>query len=127
MLQAANNAYARASRSALSPREAEAAVLLKAAGRLQAFRGTEITSSIALNEALVFNQRVWTVFASAVADPANPIPDELRRNVTGIALFVFRTIIDTMIEPNARKIETLVRMNHQIAAGLQGDPGPAAA
>lgn len=127
MLQAATNAYARASRSALSPREAEAAVLLKAAGRLQAFRGTEITSTAALNEALVFNQRVWTVLASAVADPANPLPDEIRQNVTGIALFVFRTIIETMIEPTARKIETLVTMNHQLAAGLQGDPGPVAA
>ena len=123
----AANAYAKTSRSALSSREAEAAVLLKAAGRLQAFKDTEVTSTAALNEALVFNQRVWTIFASAVADPTNPIPDDLRRNVLGIAMFVFRTIVDTMVEPSARKLDTLVRLNHQLAAGLQGDPGPAAA
>ena len=126
MFQAAN-AYAKVSRSALTPREAEAAVLIKAAGRLQSFRAQEVSSSAALNEALMFNQRVWTVLASAVADPANPLPDEIRSGVTRLAVFVFRTILDAMIEPTARKLDTLVSLNHQLAAGLQGDPGPKAA
>lgn len=125
MMHAAN-AYAKTSRSALSPREAEAAVLMKAAGKLQALNGATLASSSALNEALVFNQRVWTLLASAVADPANPLPDDIRRNVTGIAVFVFRTILDAMIEPTARKLDALISLNHQLAAGLQGNPGPAA-
>lgn len=125
MMHAAN-AYAKTSRSVLTPREAEAAVLMKAAGKLQAFQGESISSSMALNEALVFNQRVWTVLASAVSDPTNPLPDDLRRNVTGIAVFVFRTILDAMIEPTARKIESLISLNHQLAAGLQGNPGTGA-
>ncbi len=74
MMNAAH-AYARTSQTGLSPREAEAAVLIKAASRLQACRNEELTSSTGLNEALMFNQRVWTVLASAVADPANPLPD----------------------------------------------------
>ncbi|GJE28824.1 flagellar biosynthesis regulator FlaF [Methylobacterium organophilum] len=123
----AANAYAKVSRSALSPREAEAAVLLKAAGRLQALQGNVEPGSVALNEALIFNQKVWTVLASAVADPANPLPDDLRQNVSNLAVYVFRTIIDAMIEPSARKLETLVTLNHHLAAGLQGDPGPVAA
>ncbi len=126
MMNAAS-AYARASQAALSPREAEAAVLIKAAGRIQAFRNGEVTSSAGLNEALVFNQRVWTVLASAVADPANPLPDDIRENVTKIALFVFRTIVDAMIEPTAKKLDALVSLNHHLAAGLQGNPGPGAA
>ena len=123
----AANAYAKVSRSALTPREAEAAVLLKAAGRLQAFSGPELAGSSALNEALMFNQRVWMILASAVADPANPLPDELRRSVTGIAVFVFRTILDAMIAPTRAKLDALISLNHQLAAGLQGNPGPAAA
>ncbi|MCE4222420.1 flagellar biosynthesis regulator FlaF [Methylobacterium sp. C25] len=126
MMQGAN-AYARVARSALTPREAEAAVLLKAAGRLQAFTTGEVMGSAALNEALMFNQRVWTILAGAVADPANPLPDDIRQNVTNIAVFVFRTIIDAMIEPAAHKLEALVSLNNHLAAGLQGSPTPSAA
>ncbi|GLS45793.1 hypothetical protein GCM10007884_37840 [Methylobacterium brachythecii] len=121
------NAYAKVARSALTPREAEAAVLLKAAGRLQAFTTGEVTGSTELNEALMFNQRVWTILAGAVADPANPLPDDIRQNVTNIAIFVFRTIIDAMIEPAAHKLEALVSLNNHLAAGLQGSPTPSAA
>jgi len=119
------SAYAKVSRSALSPREAEAAVLIKAAGKLNALRDGTFDSPAALNEALMFNQRVWTLLAGAVADPANPLPDDLRRSVTELAVFVFRSIIDTMITPTSKKIEMLVSLNHHLAAGLQGDPGPA--
>ena len=126
MMNAAS-AYAKVSQAALSPREAEAAVLIKAARRIQAFRSEDVTSSIGLNEALMFNQRVWTILSSAVADSANPLPDDLRRNVTGIAVFVFRTIIDAMVAPSAKKLDALISLNHQLAAGLQGNPGPAAA
>ena len=126
MMNAAS-AYAKVSRTALTPREAEAAVLIKAARGIQAFRSEDVTSSAALNDALMFNQKVWTLLASAVADPANPLPDEIRRNVTGIAVFVFRTILDAMIAPSARKLDALISLNHQLAAGLQGNPGPAAA
>lgn len=126
MMNAAH-AYARTSQTGLSPREAEAAVLIKAASRLQACRNEELTSSTGLNEALMFNQRVWTVLASAVADPANPLPDDIRQNVTKIAMFVFRTIVDAMIDPTARKLDALVSLNHQLAAGLQGNPGPGVA
>jgi flagellar protein FlaF len=125
MMQGAN-AYAKVARSALSPREAEAAVLLKAAGRLQAFSGQDLANSTGLNEALVFNQKVWTILAGAVADPANPLPDEIRQNVTNIALYVFRTIIDAMIAPSAAKLEALISLNHHLAAGLQGSPVPSA-
>lgn len=118
------NAYAKVSRSALTPREAEAAVLMKAVGKLRALSDDPAASPAALNEALVFNQTVWTLLAGAVADPANPLPDELRANVTSLAVFVFRTIVDTMIAPTRKKIETLITLNHHLAAGLQGDPGP---
>lgn len=124
MMNAAS-AYAKVAHAALTPREAEAAVLIKAANRIQAFR-SEAASSTGLNDALMFNQRVWTLLATAVADPANPLPDDIRRNVTSIAVFVFRTILDAMIAPTTRKLDALISLNHQLAAGLQGNPGPGA-
>lgn len=43
-----------------------------------------------------------------------------------LSAYVFHTILDTMIEPTAQKIESLVSLNNHIAAGLQGDAGPGA-
>ncbi|MEH3118093.1 MAG: flagellar biosynthesis regulator FlaF [Methylorubrum populi] len=121
----AANAYAKVSRVALSPREAEAAVLLKAAGRLQAL-GTDLTPGTALNEALTFNQRVWTILASAATEANSPLPVEVRNGMAQLSAYVFHTILDTMIEPTVQKVESLVALNNHIAAGLQGDAGPGA-
>ena len=55
----AANAYAKTSHSALSPREAESAVLLKAAQKLiGASQGLASGDAGRINEALSFNQRV---------------------------------------------------------------------
>lgn len=124
-MQYAANAYARVSQAALLPREAEAAVLRKAAGRLQALGG-DLETGPALNEALTFNQRVWTILASAATEPGSPLPDDIRIGMTQLSAFVFRTIVDAMIEPTPQKIESLVTLNNHLAAGLQGDPGPGA-
>ncbi|BAU90339.1 flagellar FlaF family protein [Methylorubrum populi] len=124
-MQYAANAYAKVARVALSPREAEAAVLLKAAGRLQAL-GSQVETGPALNEALNFNQRVWTILASAATEPSSPLPVEVRNGMAQLSTYVFHTIMDTMIEPTTAKIEALVSLNNHIAAGLQGDAGPGA-
>jgi flagellar protein FlaF len=125
IMQYAANAYAKVARVALSPREAEAAVLLKAAGRLQAL-GSQVEMGPALNEALTFNQRVWTILASAATEPSSPLPVEVRNGMAQLSAYVFHTIVDTMIEPTPEKIESLVSLNNHIAAGLQGDAGPGA-
>ena len=124
-MQYAANAYAKVARVALSPREAEAAVLLKAAGRLRAL-GTQVETGPALNDALTFNQRVWTILASAATEPGSPLPVEVRNGMAQLLAYVVHTIVDTMIEPTAAKIESLVSLNNHIAAGLQGDAGPGA-
>ncbi|MEE7456357.1 flagellar protein FlaF [Methylorubrum populi] len=124
-MQYAANAYVRVSQVALTPREAEAAVLRKAAGRLQAL-GADVATGPALNEALTFNQRVWTILASAATEPSSPLPLEVRTGMAQLSAFVFRTILDAMIEPTPQKIASLVSLNNHIAAGLQGDPGPGA-
>ncbi|HEX8416055.1 MAG TPA: flagellar biosynthesis regulator FlaF [Methylobacterium sp.] len=122
MMHAAH-AYARTSQSVLTPREAEAAVLLKAANRLQAVRGDWPNQAALLNDALNFNQRVWTVISGAAVEASNPIPDALKQSVGSLAVFVFRTTLDAMIEPTPQKLDALISINHNLAAGLQGNPG----
>jgi flagellar biosynthesis activator protein FlaF len=117
MMHAAN-AYARTSQSAISPREAEAAVLMKAARQLQAVQDDWTNQASALAAALNFNQKVWTVIAGAATDPASPLPDEIKTNVADLAVFVFRRVIDTMVDPRPEKLAALISINHHLAAGL---------
>ena len=113
------NAYAKVARVALPPREAEAAVLLKAAGKLQAL-GPEVGIGSALNEALVFNQKVWTILATSATDPANQLPEDVKQGVANLAVFVFRQMIETMADPAPEKLTPIITINLNLAAGLAG-------
>ncbi|MDB5645227.1 flagellar biosynthesis regulator FlaF [Methylobacterium sp.] len=113
------SAYARVSQSALSPREAEAAVLVKAAGRLQAIQADWANQAPALNEALNFNQKVWTIIAGAATAPESPLPVEIKTSIAELSTFVFKRMIDTLIEPSAEKLTALISINQNIAAGLR--------
>jgi flagellar protein FlaF len=120
----AANAYARTSRSALTPREAESAVLLKAAQQLiGASHGLAAGDTKRLNEALSFNQRVWTILASEATADENTLPADIKQGIGNLGVFVLRSCVDTMIEPTPEKIANLVQINNEIAAGLQGNPG----
>jgi flagellar biosynthesis activator protein FlaF len=117
MMQAAN-AYARTSRSVLSPREAEAAVLIKAAQQMQAVKDDWANQVSGLQRALNFNQKVWTILATAATEPGSPLPQDIQQNITGLAIFVFRRMLDTMVEPSADKLSALISINQNLAAGL---------
>jgi flagellar protein FlaF len=118
------NAYARTAHSALTPREAESALLLKAAQRLiGASQGLAAGETRPLNEALSYNQRVWTLLSAEATADQNPLPAEVKQGVGRLGVFVLRTCVDAMIAPTPEKIATLVSINNHIAAGLQGSPG----
>ncbi|MBX9932415.1 MAG: flagellar biosynthesis regulator FlaF [Methylobacterium sp.] len=113
------NAYARVSQTALTPREAEAAVLTKAASRLQAIQGDWANLSGGLNEALNFNQKVWTILAGAATAPESALPADIKESIARLSVFVFRRMIDVLVEPQAEKLSALININHQLAAGLR--------
>ena len=117
----AASAYAKAAHSALTPREAEAAVLIKAATRLQAVQDNWSEAAPALNEALTFNQKVWTLIAGAATASDSPLPDAMKSSVANLALFVFRRTLDTMVQPQLDKLSALIRINRELAAGLRGN------
>lgn len=118
------NAYARTAHSALTPREAESALLLKAAQRLiGASQGLPAGETRPLNEALSYNQRVWTLLSAEATADENPLPADVKQGVGRLGVYVLRTCVDAMIAPTPEKIATLVSINNHIAAGLQGNPG----
>ena len=119
------DAYKSVENSTLSGRDLEASVLDKAALRLQEVK-TNWSSpdrNALLDEALKYNQRVWTFFQAEVSMPENPLPPEIKQNILTLSVFVDRRIFDVMAYPEVGKLDILININRNLAAGLRGDPG----
>ena len=108
-----------------SPRELEAAVLLKAASRLQAVRDDWTGRRAELDDALTFNRKLWTVLATSATEAENPLPGAIKQNIANLAVFVFNRTVSIMAEPQPEKLDVLIRINREIAAGLRAQPQPA--
>jgi flagellar protein FlaF len=73
-----------------------------------------------MHAALLFNRRLWTIFMSAVESDDNPQPVEIRQNIRNIALFVMQRTIELQTNPSPEKMQSLIDINSNIAAGLAG-------
>ena len=119
-MQNAASAYARVSQTALSPREAEAAVLMKAARLLQTAKDEWGAEGAGLADALGFNRKVWTVLSTAATEAGSGLPPELRRGMEHLGAFVITRTIAALVEPAPEKVDPLIAINREVAAGLRG-------
>lgn len=117
-----HDAYASASKIApRDPREFEATILTRAAGQLQRIRDNWTNeTSAALYDALLYNRRIWTVFASSAAENEHPLPREIKQNIANLAVFIFKRTseIEAGSEPQPQLLDSLIMINREIAAGL---------
>jgi flagellar protein FlbT len=116
----AGNAYARAAIEAAPPREREASLLLQAAGKLQAVHDSWRDKPAGLNDALLFNRRLWTVFLDAVTSEGNKLPQEVRDNIRRLGTFVLAETFSLMTKPKPDHLTSIIKINRGIAAGLRG-------
>ncbi|MDZ4382353.1 MAG: flagellar biosynthesis regulator FlaF [Parvibaculum sp.] len=118
----AHEAYASASRNApKDPREFEATILTRSAGQLQRIRDNWDSEKMdTLHDALTYNRRIWTVFASSAAEKEHPLPREIKQNIANLAVFIFKRTaeIEASREPEPKLLDTLIMINREIAAGL---------
>ncbi len=114
-------AYQKTAKVVESSRERESALLMRAAASLQKVKDDwPNTTAEEMNAALNFNRKLWTIFMSSVTKETSPLPTEIRQNIANLGLFVMNQTREMVLEPEARKLEVLVRLNRQIAAGLRG-------
>jgi len=104
----------------LTGRELEAAVLAKAAQKLTLCQNNWEASDREenLKEALRYNQQVWTVFQTELANPENPLPKKLREDLLSLSAFIDKRIFDIMSFPTPEKLSAIININLNIAAGL---------
>jgi flagellar protein FlaF len=116
----AAQAYARTSQATSSPREIEAQALLKAARQLQEVQSNWAGPGKAMESALLFNRRLWSIFMSAAQTDENPQPIEIRQNIANIGVFVMKQTVDMQLSPDPAKLKSLIDINRNLAAGLSG-------
>ncbi|AMN43318.1 flagellar biosynthesis regulator FlaF [Rhodoplanes sp. Z2-YC6860] len=122
-MRSAAQAYKNVSRQTSSPRELEASLLLQAAARLQAVQenwDSDNGARAKLDDALLYNRKLWSVFVGDMADASHPMPRELRQNFLNIGLFVMNHTVTVMSNPQPERLGSLININREIAAGLLG-------
>lgn len=112
-------AYARTAQATVSPRELEAHLLMKAATKLQAIREDWSKADTELAGALLYNRKLWIIFVTSVTEGQNQLPAELRQNIANLGVFVFNRTIEVEREPTPDKLNALIEINRNLAAGLR--------
>lgn len=103
------------------PREVEAWALTEAARRIVA-ASRDGANQAGLRDALMLNQRLWTIFQVSVAETDCPLPDDLRRNIFSLSVIVDRQTTARLVDLDSAKLDILLDINRQVAAGLRERP-----
>ena len=105
-------------------RELEARVLLKAAKAMQELqKNWDAHKQEDLDDVLTYNRQIWLMFVDTALEDENPDrPNDLRNNIANLGLFIFNHIIEILAEPKKEKLDVLIEINREIAAGLMSAP-----
>ena len=122
MLQNALKSYQSVDKETMSGRETEARVLTQAALKLVECQNNWDAAGLKqrLDDALKYNQRIWSIFQVEMLKSENPLPDQIKNNILMLSRFIDKRIFDTMAFPEKQKLTILIKINQNIAAGLRG-------
>jgi flagellar biosynthesis activator protein FlaF len=115
----ASRAYAKTAKEVAGPRNLEAGLLLQAAAKLQAVHDSWKEGPSGLDEALLYNRRLWTVFLDSVIKDENRLTKPLRENLKTLGAFVMCETFSLMTKPRQKHLTNLIKINRRIAAGLR--------
>lgn len=117
----ASNAYG-AVDSETDQRSLEARLLLKAALKLETLAtrltGGEKVHREEIGDIFDYNQKLWQVFVNETINEDHALPQELKNNIASLGIFVFKRTLDVLADTQPQKIQVLVNINRNIAAGL---------
>ncbi len=116
--------YRTVHKTTASGRELEASVLSQAASKLRNCqdRWDAEDRELMLDEALKYNQKIWSIFQSELAKEDNPMPKKLRVDLLALSAFMDRRSFEVMASPAPEKLSIMININMNIVAGLRGSP-----
>lgn len=117
--------YQSVQKETMSGRELEAHVLQKAVVILKDCQDKwgESGQFERLDDALRFNQRLWTFFQSELTEEGSQVPKALRQDLLNLSIFIDKRTFDIMAYPEKEKLDILININRNIAEGLAGSQG----
>jgi len=71
-------------------------------------------------DAVRLNWRLWTIIQAEQADPDCQTPRGIREGLLNLSNFVDKRSVDLLAAPTPEKLEVLININRNIAAGLLG-------
>ena len=106
-----------------NPTYTEAWALVEAARRmalpLEFGNIEEEASRNKLRNALRLNWRLWTIFQTELSlEDEGPVPIEVRESMLNLCNFVDKHTVETINDPTAERVATLIEINRNIANGL---------
>ncbi len=119
MQQQAALAYQTVAKQTINPRDLEANLLSRSAAHLQRIRENWEQQNGELRLALKFNRNLWNVFLTSATSNDNPLPQAIKQNVANLGLFVLNHTLKTEMRPEAEKLDVLININREVAAGLR--------
>ena|ERR1700730_16198350 len=119
-MQNAAQAYTKVATQIANPRALEADLLLTAASRLQTIHDAWDGNRSNLDDALLYNRKLWTIFLTSVTSPDHLLPAPIRQNVANLGLFVIKQTLSMMTKPRREQLSSLININRELAAGLLG-------
>lgn len=116
------SAYQNVQKETMAGRDLEAHVLFKAMAKLQECQNAwdEPGLTIRLDEALRYNQRLWTFFQAELTEEGNSLPVSIKQDLLNLAKFIDKHTFGVMAAPEKAKLDVLININRNIAEGLSG-------
>ncbi len=116
--------YQNVQKDGMSQRELEASVLTKAGLMLKSCQENwnAPDRSTRLEQAIKYNQKVWSFFQSELAMPDNPMPKKLREDILNLSLFLDKRLFEILAYPDPQKLTIAININLNLAAGLRMKP-----
>ena len=115
-------AYGNTAKVVANPREHEANLLTKAAQQLMSVKDPFDPRSDEFRHALIYNRKLWSVFAGSVTGEDNPLPDNIKENIANLGIFILKHTVSVQASPTPEKLDVLININREIAAGLYQRP-----
>ena len=119
--------YESINKSTASGREIEAAVLTKAAKKLkECQQNWDAPDRVdRLDQAIRYNQRIWSILQAELDKEDNPLPDQIKINLLRLSTYIDQRSLDIMAYPEPEKLNIIININNNIAAGLRTSPAAA--
>ena len=118
-------AYQQAATRAESPRDTEYRLFAQVTRALMEAAKLDPMDVGGRADALDWNRRMWTAFASDCASPDNKLPAPLRASIISLSIWVGKHT--SLVIKREEEIEPLIEINRMIMQGLAPSAGAAAA